>query len=80
MDRAGPPWASPPDRGSGRAGASVAAARRARSAGGDSHGYLELLRGQVVVVADRVRRWTSTDEKVPAARLAHRTPRPRPRR
>jgi hypothetical protein len=41
------------------------AARRALSAVGDGHRYLELLRGQVVMVANWVRRWTSTDEKVP---------------
>ena len=39
-------------------------ARRAIAAGNDCS-YVELLRQQLMVQADWVRRWTSTDEKVP---------------
>lgn len=41
------------------------AARRAVAAG-DEATYSELLRQQVIVQANWVRRWTATDEKVPA--------------
>jgi hypothetical protein len=41
------------------------AARRAAAAGGDAS-YVELLREHLIVQANWVRRWTVTDEKVPA--------------
>jgi hypothetical protein len=41
------------------------AARRAGAAGGNAS-YVELLREQLIVQANWVRRWTATDEKVPA--------------
>ncbi len=40
------------------------AARRAISAG-ESGSYIELLREQIIVQANWVRRWTTTDEKAP---------------
>jgi hypothetical protein len=40
------------------------AARRAVTSG-DGGSYVELLRGQVIVQANWVRRWTATDERVP---------------
>jgi hypothetical protein len=39
--------------------------RAARRAGGDGASYAESLRRQIIVQADWVRRWTTTDEKVP---------------
>ena len=41
------------------------AARRAGAAG-DNASYVELLRAHLIVQADWVRRWTTTDEKAPA--------------
>ena len=41
------------------------AARRAVAAGDDAS-YVELLRAHLIVQADWVRRWTTTDEKAPA--------------
>lgn len=42
------------------------AARRGAQASGESASYVELLREQVIVQSNWVRRWTMTDEKVPA--------------
>ncbi len=44
----------------------AAAAQRGCQAPGDDASYAELLRQQVIVQANWVRRWTATDEKVPA--------------
>ncbi len=43
----------------------AAAARRGSQASGDSASYVELLREQVIVQSNWMRRWTMTDEKVP---------------
>ncbi|MDE2263704.1 MAG: hypothetical protein KGL45_14365 [Gammaproteobacteria bacterium] len=61
------------------------AARRAAAAG-NGGSYAELLRAQIIVQASWVRRWTTTDEKVPAGdpvaqafvRIAHKYALPRP--
>lgn len=44
----------------------VVAARHGCQTSGEEASYAELLRRQVIVQANWVRRWTTTDEKVPA--------------